>query len=939
MKALLSLGLCLSLGMTIQARADDFKLPVENYLRPSPNAAALVKYVDYPVSYATGVPEISIPIYTVKTKELEMPISISYHAAGVKIGEQATNVGFGWALNCGGAVTRVVKGLPDTSGTDIRQRDNIQESDLSYVKSFKSGLQDAYYDTYYYNFNGYSGEFIRHPVTNEIVQMPQTDNIIVAEGSAGNDESLTNFTITTPDGVIYRFTEKEYVATDNYRTVSSWYLSKVISPNKTDSLTLVYSSEPEWRHASPYSYVTTHIYDPEDPFIKHAAQSSTTTYTQCKCLSSIEFNTGSVVLDYKQDRQDGGPLSRLVAVRCNSKTGRILEAVLDNDAYFSGPRLKLRGVKIVGRDNELIDEQRFSYLYEDAEMPNNPSCDLFGFYNGGDSDGLSDRTYSFECAQYYMLNRIEHVTGAYTRFAYQPNHTTDVTYWNEPVNVDIGIRIARIEVGDNSGILHTRAYEYTRSIPTIDFSKVNGSSYLASFGFATGFVNGYELTGLRSLSICSQSTLPGVSVEEAKLIHGQVVEKRYGHTQDTIRTVYEHQLPYRVYENTGDFVPYCSWERDADYPTDRFFSGAEYVVQGMGAGYSFLKKISIAFPGYFVNTDWMQGQLLKKQVYNWENGQYRLVEEVRNTYHHKNYRPVITGIYAKLLNTTVMISDNPSIAGGDQLADYYCFNTVKYTGRNVLATMSKTSYFDSGNVVERVEYTYPNVTDDEIAYGVVKSESWYVDDQLVRIKNYYYPFDYTDAVNEAQTERNQIQVPVKTELIKNGVPAASLESEHVFYGNTILLRSRFLKKNTEVVDRYDIYDYDRHRNPAYVGRNDESREIYIWGYNWSEPVAVIRNATYDELQRIDRDGMIDRIGACDKLTANSSEMAWLQSLRTLLPGAEVMLYTYEPLIGINTAVDASGRMTRYEYDGGNRLQAIRDENGNFLEVFKYHYKK
>ncbi|MEJ7647419.1 MAG: hypothetical protein WKF87_22695, partial [Chryseolinea sp.] len=31
----------------------------------SPNAAALAKYADIPISYHTGVPEISVPIYTI----------------------------------------------------------------------------------------------------------------------------------------------------------------------------------------------------------------------------------------------------------------------------------------------------------------------------------------------------------------------------------------------------------------------------------------------------------------------------------------------------------------------------------------------------------------------------------------------------------------------------------------------------------------------------------------------------------------------------------------------------------------------------------------------------------------------------------------------------------------------------------------------------------
>src|SRR5258706_7234244 len=40
--------------------------PVKEPAFPTPNAAALGKYGDIPVSYHTGVPDISIPIYTVQ---------------------------------------------------------------------------------------------------------------------------------------------------------------------------------------------------------------------------------------------------------------------------------------------------------------------------------------------------------------------------------------------------------------------------------------------------------------------------------------------------------------------------------------------------------------------------------------------------------------------------------------------------------------------------------------------------------------------------------------------------------------------------------------------------------------------------------------------------------------------------------------------------------
>src|SRR5450432_1783014 len=79
----------------------------------SPTAASLGKYADIPVSYHTGIPQINIPLYTVKAGSLELPLGLSYHASGLKVSETLSWVGGGWSLDAGGVITRTVMGLPD----------------------------------------------------------------------------------------------------------------------------------------------------------------------------------------------------------------------------------------------------------------------------------------------------------------------------------------------------------------------------------------------------------------------------------------------------------------------------------------------------------------------------------------------------------------------------------------------------------------------------------------------------------------------------------------------------------------------------------------------------------------------------------------------------------------------------------------------------------
>src|SRR3990172_4259797 len=72
----------------------------------TPNAASLGKFGDIPVSYHTGVPDISIAIYNLKEGALSLPVSISYHSSGIKVNETASWVGLGWSLNAGGMISR-----------------------------------------------------------------------------------------------------------------------------------------------------------------------------------------------------------------------------------------------------------------------------------------------------------------------------------------------------------------------------------------------------------------------------------------------------------------------------------------------------------------------------------------------------------------------------------------------------------------------------------------------------------------------------------------------------------------------------------------------------------------------------------------------------------------------------------------------------------------
>ena len=81
-----------------------------------PEVASLIKYVEYPVNLHSGLVNIDIPLYNVSIGDINIPISISYHASGIKTNDLNGRVGLGWTLNAEPSVSRNINGSPDETG-------------------------------------------------------------------------------------------------------------------------------------------------------------------------------------------------------------------------------------------------------------------------------------------------------------------------------------------------------------------------------------------------------------------------------------------------------------------------------------------------------------------------------------------------------------------------------------------------------------------------------------------------------------------------------------------------------------------------------------------------------------------------------------------------------------------------------------------------------
>lgn len=292
----------------------------------SPTPASLGKYVDFPVNTHTGIPEISIPIYTIETGNFKLPITLGNHPSGLKVLEPSSAAGLGFALNAGGVITRTVRGAPDERSTStIYNQDHGWYSDTGYMRRFYSNLmqdwqgvaagrRDGEPDLYTFNFAGYIGKFFFSDDRKPVILADGKNRDIEIRCTYLGGNSIGTFVLITPDGNRYNFggtllspdnaevTSPFTVATgfQEGKVISTWYLTQIVSTDLAQTITFTYASENYSFHSitsAPISSLdNTNSYDAN--LIKN--------FVKGKRLTRIDWKTGSVLINYGAARTDLG---------------------------------------------------------------------------------------------------------------------------------------------------------------------------------------------------------------------------------------------------------------------------------------------------------------------------------------------------------------------------------------------------------------------------------------------------------------------------------------------------------------------------------------------------------------------------------------------------------------------------------------------------------
>lgn len=826
----------------------------------SPNAASLGKFGDTPIGYHTGVPQISIPIFTVTEGGLSVPISLNYHSNGVKVDETASWVGLGWNLSAGGSISRTIMGGPDegkstsflassTCGYKGWFRDygmptclNLNVNDCGstnqgdyrgagyewscYAKYMAAtyGNVDTEPDMFSFSIPGYSGKFFFD--ANRKAHMTPEDDLFISPEVSPN--MFNTWKIIASDGTKYFFggspaTETTYsdagyvisISIDN-RTATTWYLTRMESMNGEDWIQFEYQPE-----QSSYGTKASQTYIRGAAGTQNGSYSYTSGMTITASngwrLSRITTSSGNTTVDFNATsiREDltaytSGTIANTMAKALNSiqiAYGSKCKKFTLGLSYFLSDRTNPFGV---------TPETAFDAKRLKLTSIQESTCD----------GTINVPAYQFQYDETYPLQRRYSFNQDHWGYANGASNTTILPPFNDPFNGQPrpGANKEPNEIFMKSGILTRVTY------PTGGYSNF---VYEAHRETPTSAIVG----GLR------------IKSTEDNDGYGSTITKNYS------------------------------------YPLGLLYGGAFSNMQNPASNLN-------VFPSNFYDFGFIFNSSPNPPLqasHGYHIG-YAMVEVSspgigKSVYKYTNSVPLYSNAYPKpsplqVIGTAQLFSEEHFDANG--VVKQSTVNTYGTTGGNVSVTAKKVMGVHPLNAVADPSLPYPLYTDYTISTrrhhlvqkttyqdGVTTVTNYTHDDQnlhnnpkaievtnsqgILRRTEFTYPTDIGSGVPNAlwyandPNFKNLLGAPVEQRNLVSGVLRSKMNNQFTQQGSAVLLTSskKYPSGTSEFVE--DQFKYNELYDLVNMySSNTGVNRGYLWGYNNSLPVAEATNARNDK---------------------------------------------------------------------------------------------
>ena len=936
--------LCMSCCLVLTAQAQTI-FSVEETIQ-TPQTQSFVRYGNNPVDLYTGTTGVSIPVYTYKDNDFEIPISLEYASNGLVANHQTGILGQGWYLNTGGVITRTVVGIPDENH-DIamagyydyhrsvpvnesitnplllgKQFHNISTIDEPFVYLYdpskpSSAMYESTPDIFHFNFMGYQGSF-QFDVNKKIcIYNTNTarDNFKIKVFNFQNSP-ISSFEITTNDGYKYIFGGDQSGLYDREcsiseksveRTVISWQLTKIIAPNGR-KVSLIYRSgdytsrgiiknmmpSPNYKIVSTQSGGSASYYE-----------SSTVSQFPTYLESILVGDVCRIQLDYtsKQSEKYGADrnphdlpaLLKLSSVTVNSlspTTEQILHC--DLSYQYSADKNKVLFLKEVDFGEGKIYKMNYIGVDEFPSIlvfPFNGTCavDHWGYYNGQLLIGINN----FIPSTTTDKDKKEVITSSQR----EANALYSQLGMLKQISYPTG-GYTTYEYEGNTYSKHAMDQYVIRSVP-VDKQAGGVRVKTISDYTETGECNRREFT-YQNLDGSSSGILlkmPRYRLDYTTVISNQLYYINRGNVQDMA-----------TYSLEG---PHIEYARVVEKKSDGSMTEYKYKnsFDPFIGDYSQIDALSLHFiPGQRINSS--------------NSGMARFILSRLHSNAHK--RGLLESLYTTFNGDTIYSEEFTYLNPGGKWHPIFGYQTENI--KNV-KTAGDIFYIDAIEVVDKAqidskttkEYTNGKVFTTQREYEF-KSSLGRLNCILTTLSNgdilrerIEYPEDMTTPsdIEKMMVDSFLTSMPVRKALT---IQKESDSFETVISGEynkykkyDKLIKLEEIRKtaydqlpqwkdfNLDFVDS-DFHNdaYDSWGNLTRQTAKDRSVTSYVWGYNNRYPVTI------------EKDGLKTR-------------------------------YEYKPLIGMTSVTDIRGIKTYYEYDKAGRLQCVKDNDKNVISRYDYHY--
>ena len=778
------------------AQGQQFAPPKLNtIIQPSPQVAELQKYIDYPVSHTTGIPDISIPILEIKSGTLKLPITISYNHSGLNVNDENGDLGLGWVLNAGTSLSRKIVNKPDERCKYPVYRDPytlnlFYYNDFEYIANQNnqtSGLdgEDAEYDVFYYNVGTSQGKILfvasddlgtgkRKPVT-----IPYEPIVISTnKGDFSNIYTQIEYIeIINNDGNIYRFGKSQTDGTmavestilDNGPYYTTWFLREIYSPDKTHFIKFNYEFVSRNRishYSESYEYLDkTMVINQSDEVIQnwwnqqdcsfeiHQSDEHNTSYASQR-ISDISFDNGSIKFFYNENG--------LYSVVEKDNDDNIIKTIDFQLNKFNGSDYynKLSTIRFSESNPSTYNAINLDY-YEplNSELTNvnlktTRGVDYWGYFNGKTNNlnlipplkledtykqplpfyiSTNNREADEKYSKLLMLKKINYSTGGFTEFYYESNKAN-----SKPTG---GLRIESISQStspNTTTIIKKYKYDDEKSILTQNPYNIHSFMSVSEKNYG-------EIDAKRRLRSISSTMNDGGDINSGcSVFYPKVTEYFSNLIGDTItKSVYEYEPP-------------------KDIRKDNYLTATIYPIM-TGGGLAMSDSSLIGASSYRAHyTDWKSNHLKIKTDYIMQQNKLTPIRKeelfytIRNDSTIKCIKTMIkqTGLSPNYISLWGIFYPNHNYynlsyftVGNYPLFDVteyqnsfgVVYNVVPYdysAGVKHLSQKKTTTYLSTGNVVEIENYQYGDNHNEPLSVSYLKSNG-----DTHRIK-YRYPQDF-----------------------------------------------------------------------------------------------------------------------------------------------------------------------------------------------------